>query len=46
MLSSVVPVPVMATKKPISLTLLTVTGAVSIEGGPNLAYVATNLTIG
>jgi hypothetical protein len=28
------------------LTLLTVTGAVGIKGGPNLAYVATNLTIG
>jgi hypothetical protein len=28
------------------LTLLTITGAVSIKGGPSLAYVATNLTIG
>jgi hypothetical protein len=28
------------------LTLPTVTGAVGIKGGPNLAYVATNLTIG
>jgi hypothetical protein len=33
-------------QKPISLTLLTITGAVGIEGGPNLSYVATNLTIG
>jgi hypothetical protein len=33
-------------QKPISLTLLTVTGAVGIEGGPSLAYVATNLIIG
>jgi hypothetical protein len=32
--------------KPGSLTLLTVTGAVSIKGGPNLSSVATNLTIG
>jgi hypothetical protein len=31
---------------PFSLTLLTDTGAVSIEGGPNLVYVATYLTIG
>jgi hypothetical protein len=28
------------------LTLLTITGAVGIEGGPSLAYVARNLTIG
>jgi hypothetical protein len=28
------------------LTLLTVKGAVGIKGGPNLSYVATNLTIG
>jgi hypothetical protein len=28
------------------LTLLTITGAVSIKGGPNLSYVATKLTIG
>jgi hypothetical protein len=28
------------------LTLLTVTGAVGIKGGPILSYVATNLTIG
>jgi hypothetical protein len=33
-------------QKSISLTLLTVTGAVSVEGGFSLAYVATNLTIG
>jgi hypothetical protein len=33
-------------QKTISLTLLTITGAVGIEGGPSLAYVATNLTIG
>jgi hypothetical protein len=33
-------------QKLISLTLLTVTGAVGIKGGPSLAYVATNLTIG
>jgi hypothetical protein len=33
-------------QKPVSLTLLSVTGAVGIEGGPSLAYVATNLTIG
>jgi hypothetical protein len=33
-------------QKPVSLTLLTVTGAVGIEGGPSLAYVATILTIG
>jgi hypothetical protein len=39
-------VPETATKKPVSLTLLTVTGAVSVKGGPNLTYVATNLTIG
>jgi hypothetical protein len=28
------------------LNLLTITGAVGVEGGPSLAYVATNLTIG
>jgi hypothetical protein len=28
------------------LTLLTVTGAVGVKGGPNLTYVAKNLTIG
>jgi hypothetical protein len=28
------------------LTLLAITGAVSVEGGPSFAYVATNLTIG
>jgi hypothetical protein len=33
-------------QKPISLTLLTITGAVSVKGGSSLAYVATNLTIG
>jgi hypothetical protein len=33
-------------QKPVSLTLLTVSGAVGIKGGPSLAYVATNLTIG
>jgi hypothetical protein len=33
-------------QKPISMTLLTVTGAAGIKGGPSLAYVATNLTIG
>jgi hypothetical protein len=33
-------------QKPVSLTLLTVTGAVGVKGGPSLAYVATNLTIG
>ncbi len=27
-------------------TLLTITGAIGVEGGPNLSYVATNLTIG
>jgi hypothetical protein len=33
-------------QKPVSLTLLTFTGAVGIKGGPSLAYFATNLTIG
>jgi hypothetical protein len=33
-------------QKPINLTLLTFTGAIGVEGGPNLSYVATNLTIG
>ena len=33
-------------QKPFSLTHLNVTGAVSIEGGSNLSYVATNLTVG
>jgi hypothetical protein len=33
-------------QKSISLTLLTVTGAVGVKSGPSLAYVATNLTIG
>jgi hypothetical protein len=33
-------------QKTVSLTLLTVTGVVGIKGGPSLAYVATNLTIG
>jgi hypothetical protein len=28
------------------LTLLTVTGAVGVKGGPNLTYIAMNLTIG
>jgi hypothetical protein len=46
MLSSVVPVPVMASKKSVSLTFLTITGAVSIEGSPNLSPVSTNITIG
>jgi hypothetical protein len=33
-------------QKPISLTLLTITGATGVKGGPNLSYVTTNLTIG
>ena len=33
-------------QKPVSLTLLTVSEAVGVKGGPSLAYVATNLTIG
>jgi hypothetical protein len=33
-------------QNPISLTLLTATGAVGVKGGPNLAYVATSPTIG
>jgi hypothetical protein len=33
-------------QKHVSLTLLTVTGAVGTKGGPNLTYVATNLTFG
>ncbi len=32
-------------QKPVSLTLLTVTAAVGVKGGPSLAYVATNVTI-
>jgi hypothetical protein len=36
----------LGSQKPISLTLLTVTGAVGVGGGPSLAYVVTNLTIG
>jgi hypothetical protein len=47
MLLSVVLVPVMAArKKTVSLTLLTITGAISIKGGPNLSSVATDVTIG
>jgi hypothetical protein len=33
-------------QKPISLNLLTITGAASVKGGPNLSSVATTLTIG
>jgi hypothetical protein len=33
-------------QNPVSLNLLTVTRTVGSEGGPNLFYVATNLTIG
>jgi hypothetical protein len=32
-------------QKPLSLTLLTITGAVGVKGGPNLTYAAMNLTI-